>query len=54
MHMVTLWTEAEYGPSSVLQILDCPSTPDTPISVTVCDFLNYSGIKCGKLEWKKF
>ena len=38
MHMVTLWTEAEYGPSSVLQILDCPSTPDTPISVTVCDF----------------
>ena len=35
MHLVTLWTEVEYGPSSVLQILDCPGTP---ISFTVCDF----------------
>ena len=35
IHLVTLWNEVEYGPSSVLQIVDCPGTP---ISVTVCDF----------------
>jgi hypothetical protein len=35
MHFVTLWTEVEYGRSSVLQICGCPGTA---ISVTDCEF----------------
>jgi hypothetical protein len=49
IHLITLWSEVQYGPSSVLLTYDCP---DTQISVTVCDFKNYSGLQCGKLSWK--